>query len=120
MYCSDLAKAISAPIIHVNANSMEDVCYAFKTAAAFRQTFNQDVVVDLIGYRKMGHNELDQPSFTQPLMYKQVAKMTPVAKIYEQQLLECGAVDQEVINGMKSTIHKILEESYAKSKDTTY
>jgi 2-oxoglutarate dehydrogenase E1 component len=69
MYCSDLAKAISAPIFHVNADSLEDVYHAFKIAAEYRQIFNHDVVVDLIGYRKFGHNELDQPSFTQPMMY---------------------------------------------------
>lgn len=70
VYSSDLAKAFDAPIFHVNADSMEDVHFVFKAAAAFRQKFNRDVVIDLIGYRKMGHNELDQPSFTQPLMYK--------------------------------------------------
>jgi 2-oxoglutarate dehydrogenase E1 component len=59
VYCSDLAKAINAPIFHVNADSMEDVDFAFKAAAEYRQTFNHDVVIDLIGYRKMGHNELD-------------------------------------------------------------
>jgi len=59
MYASDLAKAICAPIIHVNANSLEDVSAAFKIAAKYRSKFNHDVVVDLIGYRKMGHNELD-------------------------------------------------------------
>ena len=57
--CSDLAKAINAPIFHVNADSMEDVDFAFKAAAEYRQVFNHDVVIDLIGYRKMGHNELD-------------------------------------------------------------
>jgi 2-oxoglutarate dehydrogenase complex dehydrogenase (E1) component-like enzyme len=64
MYCSDLAKSINAPIFHVNANSMEDVYHVFKTAAEYRQKFNHDVVIDLVGYRKHGHNELDQPSFT--------------------------------------------------------
>jgi 2-oxoglutarate dehydrogenase E1 component len=78
-YASDLAKSIDAPIFHVNADSLEDVCYVFKIAAKYRQKFQKDVVVDLIGYRKFGHNELDQPSFTQPIMYKQVAKMTPVS-----------------------------------------
>jgi 2-oxoglutarate dehydrogenase E1 component len=68
-YCSDLAKAIDAPIFHVNADSPEDVDFVFRAAAKYRQKFNHDVVIDLIGYRKMGHNELDQPSFTQPLMY---------------------------------------------------
>lgn len=83
VYASDLAKSIDAPIFHVNADSLEDVHRVFKIAAKYRQTFHQDVVIDLIGYRKMGHNELDQPMFTQPLMYKQIAKMQPVSKIYE-------------------------------------
>jgi 2-oxoglutarate dehydrogenase E1 component len=69
MYSSDLAKSINAPIFHVNAD--------------YRQKYNHDVVIDLIGYRKFGHNELDQPSFTQPMMYKRIAEMTPVARIYE-------------------------------------
>lgn len=63
-YSSDLAKSIEAPIFHVNADSPEDVDFVFREAAKYRQKFNQDVVIDLIGYRKMGHNELDQPSFT--------------------------------------------------------
>jgi 2-oxoglutarate dehydrogenase E1 component len=83
MHCSDLAKAINAPIFHVNADSMEDVTFVFEAAAEYRQKFNHDVIIDLIGYRKMGHNELDQPSFTQPFMYKRVAEMEPVARIYE-------------------------------------
>ena len=70
MYATDLAKCISCPIFHVNADSMEDVHFVFKLAAEYRQKFKHDVVIDLIGYRKMGHNELDQPSFTQPMMYK--------------------------------------------------
>ena len=69
MHCSDLAKAVNAPIFHVNGDSMEDVAFAFEAAAEYRQLFGHDVIIDLIGYRKMGHNELDQPSFTQPFMY---------------------------------------------------
>jgi 2-oxoglutarate dehydrogenase E1 component len=117
VYCSDLAKSINAPIFHVNADSLEDVHYVFKIAAEYRQKYNQDVVIDLIGYRKYGHNELDQPSFTQPMMYKRIAEMTPVARIYEKQLLENGTVDQATIDRMKKKINKDLEESYIKSKD---
>mmetsp|Transcript_28150 Transcript_28150/g.42587 ORF Transcript_28150/g.42587 Transcript_28150/m.42587 type:complete len:248 (+) Transcript_28150:1379-2122(+) len=120
MYSSDLAKAINAPIFHVNADSLEDVHQVFKAAAAFRQKFKQDVVIDLIGYRKYGHNELDQPSFTQPLMYKQVAKMTPVARIYEKQLLEEGVIDQAKVDEMLAFIRQRHEDGYAKSKDTIY
>lgn len=70
MYPTDLAKTINAPIIHVNADNLESVHRAFKMAADYRQTFQHDIIVDMIGYRLRGHNELDQPSFTQPLMYK--------------------------------------------------
>ena len=69
-YCTDVAKSIGAPIFHVNADSLEDVSKTFKFAAEYRQKFGKDVVIDLIGYRKMGHNELDQPAFTNPMMYK--------------------------------------------------
>jgi 2-oxoglutarate dehydrogenase E1 component len=69
MYCTDIAKSVDAPIFHVNADSIEDVCYVFKLAAEYRVKFQQDVVIDLIGYRKFGHNELDQPMFTNPMMY---------------------------------------------------
>lgn len=83
VYCTDLAKSLNAPIFHVNGDSMNDVGKVFRTAAKFRQKFKCDVVIDLIGYRKFGHNELDQPMFTQPLMYKKIAKMIPVAKKFE-------------------------------------
>ena len=85
---------------------MEDVHHTFTMAAEYRQKFNHDVIIDLIGYRKFGHNELDQPSFTQPLMYKQVAKMIPVATEYEDQLLAEGSVTREEIDAMKSSINK--------------
>lgn len=77
-YSSDVAKSINAPIFHVNADSIIDVVRTFKIAAEYRQTFGSDVVVDLIGYRKQGHNELDQPMFTNPLMYSVVKNMVPV------------------------------------------
>ena len=116
MYSSDLAKSINAPIFHVNADSAEDVNYVFRIAAEYRQKYNHDVVIDLIGYRKFGHNELDQPSFTQPMMYKRIAEMTPVARIYEQELLDNGTVDHATIERMKKRIVASLEEAYVKSK----
>ena len=64
LYCCDLAKAVNAPIFHVNADSLDDVAFVFKKAAEYRQKFKNDVVIDLIGYRKFGHNELDNPFFT--------------------------------------------------------
>lgn len=119
-YATDLAKAIGAPIFHVNANSMEEVHVVFKAAGEYRQKFRHDVVIDLIGYRKMGHNELDQPSFTQPLMYQQVAKMTPVARMYEKELLDGGHITQDEITALKEDAVSQLEAAYAKSKSLTY
>ena len=81
-YCTDVGRVVNAPIFHVNAQSMDDVARVFRIAAEYRQKFQSDVVVDLIGYRKMGHNELDQPMFTQPLMYQIVQKMNPVRNVY--------------------------------------
>ena len=73
---------------------MDDVANTFRIAAQYRQRFNKDVVVDLVGYRKMGHNELDQPSFTQPLMYAIVKNMNPVRNVYREQLLHHGIPEQ--------------------------
>lgn len=114
-YSSDVAKSINAPIFHVNADSMEDVQRTFKFAAEFRQKFNRDVVIDLIGYRKFGHNELDQPSFTQPLMYKVVNQMKPVRDLYRSQLIEQGIPEESLANIEKSA-RDIMEDCYAKSK----
>lgn len=75
---------------------MEDVQRTFKFAAEYRQKFGKDVVIDLIGYRKAGHNELDQPSFTQPLMYKIVNQIKPVRDIYKEQLISEGVKKEEL------------------------
>jgi len=117
IYSSDLAKAINAPIFHVNGDSMEDVAKVFHFAAEYRQTYKHDVVIDLIGYRRYGHNELDQPSFTQPLMYKQIAKHPWVADIYEKQLVEQQVLSEQECKDIKESIRDTLEKSYKDSKD---
>lgn len=119
VYSSDVAKAINAPIFHVNADSMEDVQRAFKFAAEFRQRFNRDVVIDLIGYRKFGHNELDQPSFTQPLMYKVVNKMKPCRDKYREELIAQG-IPEEKLKALEENCQTKMEEAYAKSKSLTF
>ena len=119
IYCSEVATAIGAPIFHVNAHSMDDVANAFGIAAQYRQHFGRDVVVDLIGYRKMGHNELDQPSFTQPLMYAIIKNMNPVRNVYRQQLINDGIPESTLKDIDDATLAK-LEESYQKSKNLEF
>ena len=111
-YCSDLAKAIDAPILHVNADSMDDVAKVFQFAAKYRQMFHSDIVIDIIGYRRAGHNELDQPMFTQPLMYKIIQKMPNVAQIYEKEMLDQGVVNQTELEAIKKEIKDELERAY--------
>lgn len=116
-YCTDIAKAIDAPVFHVNADDVEAVNYVCQLAADWRAEFRKDVVIDLVCYRKHGHNETDQPSFTQPLMYKRIQSHESQIDIYVNQLLKDGSFTKEDIEEHKKWVWGMLEESFAKSKD---
>ncbi|KAI1004318.1 2-oxoglutarate dehydrogenase [Podosphaera aphanis] len=116
-YCTDIAKSIDAPIFHVNADDVEAVNYVCQLAADWRAAFQKDVVIDLVCYRKHGHNETDQPSFTQPLMYKRIHSHESQINIYIKQLLEDGTFTKDDINEHQGWVWGMLEESFAKSKD---
>ena len=94
-YSSDLAKGFDTPIIHVNADDPEAAISAIRLALAFRRRFGHDVVVDLVGYRRFGHNEQDEPAFTQPLMAERIARHPTVRALYAQRLAEAGEVSAE-------------------------
>ncbi|BFZ53970.1 2-oxoglutarate dehydrogenase E1 component [Savitreella phatthalungensis] len=116
-YCSDIAKSIDAPIFHVNGDDVEAVTFICRLASEWRATFKRDVVIDIVCYRKHGHNETDQPSFTQPLMYKRIAEHKPALELYCDQLLKDGTFSKEDIEEHKKWVWNILEENFAKSKD---
>ncbi|ORX62762.1 oxoglutarate dehydrogenase, E1 component [Hesseltinella vesiculosa] len=118
-YPTDLAKAFMAPVFHVNANDVEAVVFVMQLAADWRQTFHKDVVIDLVGYRRHGHNETDQPSFTQPKMYEAIAKQTPVAKLYEDKLIKENTLAKGDIASITDRVWDTLTEHYNKSKDYT-
>jgi len=107
-YCSDIAKAMGCPILHVNADDVEMVVWAFELAVQYRYQFHKDIVIDLVGYRRHGHNEGDEPSYTHPLMYKAIAQKPTVASLYGQSLKEQGVLTPS--DGFKKTFTKILQE----------
>ncbi|KAE8653690.1 WUSCHEL-related homeobox 13-like [Hibiscus syriacus] len=116
-YCTDVAKALNAPIFHVNGDDVEAVVHACELAAEWRQTFHSDVVVDLVCYRRFGHNEIDEPSFTQPKMYKIIRNHPSALQIYQNKLLESGQVTEEDISHISQKVGSILNEEFLASKD---
>jgi len=116
-YCTDIAKAIDAPVFHVNGDDAEAVTFVSQLAADWRAKFRKDCVIDLVCYRKQGHNETDQPSFTQPLMYKKIAEQRPTIDKYVDQLIEDGTFTKDDVDEHKKWVWGMLEESFAKSKD---
>ncbi|KAL6922664.1 hypothetical protein FSST1_006690 [Fusarium sambucinum] len=116
-YASDIVKVVDAPIFHVNADDVESVVFLCKLAADWRATFQSDCVVDIICYRKFGHNEFDQPSFTQPLMYQRVAAQTPSLEKYAQKLVSEGSFTAEEIESSRKHVWDRLNEMYDNSKD---
>jgi 2-oxoglutarate dehydrogenase E1 component len=116
-YCTDIAKAIDAPVFHVNADDVEAVNFVCQLAADWRAEFRRDVVIDIVCYRKHGHNETDQPSFTQPLMYKRIQAHEPQIDIYVNKLLKEGTFSKEDIEEHRKWVWGMLEDSFAKSRD---
>ncbi|XP_064209489.1 2-oxoglutarate dehydrogenase complex component E1 isoform X1 [Anguilla rostrata] len=116
-YPTDVARVVNAPIFHVNADDPEAVMYVCNVAAEWRATFHKDVVVDLVGYRRNGHNEMDEPMFTQPLMYKQIKKQKGVLQKYAEKLIAEGAVTRQEYEEEIAKYDKICEEAHARSKD---
>lgn len=116
-YCSDIAKAIDAPVFHVNGDDVEAVNYVCQVAADWRAEFKRDVVIDIVCYRKQGHNETDQPSFTQPLMYKRIAEKKNQLDIYVDKLISEGTFTKEDIDEHKKWVWGMLNDSFDRSKD---
>jgi 2-oxoglutarate dehydrogenase E1 component len=109
VYCTDLAKMVEAPIFHVNADDPEAVLYVTKLALEYRMTFGEDVVIDLVCYRKRGHNEADEPKVTQPLMYRAIDQHPGTKSIYREKLIETGVLSLQEAQAIEADYHDRLE-----------
>ena len=115
-YCTDVAKVTLSPVLHVNADDVEAVVHASIFALEYRMRFARDIFIDLLGYRKYGHNEGDEPKFTQPLLYKAIAKHKNPRDIYAERLLASGVIDSNYLAGLEASYKNMLEEDLIDSR----
>jgi 2-oxoglutarate dehydrogenase E1 component len=115
-YCTDVAKVTLSPVLHVNADDVEAVCHAMQLALEFRMKFKRDVFIDLLGYRKYGHNEGDEPRFTQPKLYKAISKHQNPRDIYAEKLVAEGTIAKGYLEGISDQFKEMLNEEFDKSK----
>lgn len=118
VYSTDVAKVVAAPVVHVNADDTEAAVKALLFALAYRMEFKEDVFVDLVGYRKYGHNEGDEPRFTQPLLYKLISKHQNARNIYNARLLENKVINDTYVGSLEEKYKALLEEELSEAKAT--
>jgi len=115
-YCTDVAKGLGVPVLHVNGDDVEAVAHACELAAEWRQRWKSDVVVDLVCYRRYGHNEIDDPMFTQPLMYKVIRSHRNAHQQYADRLVREGSVTPDEVAAIQNRVQSVLESEFAASK----
>ncbi|RFC54492.1 2-oxoglutarate dehydrogenase E1 component [Brumimicrobium aurantiacum] len=115
-YCTDIAKTTLSPVFHVNGDDVEAVAQTFLIALEYRQKFNKDIFIDLLSYRKYGHNEGDEPKFTQPKLYNKISKHPNPREIYKSQLIEEGVIDEAYDKKIKEELTGKLDSKYEASK----
>ena len=112
LYCTDVAKSVQSPILHVNGDHPEAVVFAARLATEFRMEFAVDVVIDLVCYRRHGHNENDEPAFTQPIMYKAIKELKTTRAIYAEALAKEGSVTEAQAKAIADEYNQTLEDAY--------
>ncbi len=116
-YCTDIAKTILAPVFHVNGDDMDALAYTIQLAMQYREKFNNDVFIDLLCYRKYGHNEGDEPRFTQPILYKMIEKHPDPMQIYKEKLIKLGIIDDKEAKEITTKTNETFETNLALSKN---
>ena len=116
-YCTDVAKVTLSPVFHVNGDDVEAVVHALQIAVEYRQKYNKDVFIDLLCYRKYGHNEGDEPRFTQPLLYEVISKHQNPREIYKQKLMNEGVVEAGIAQDLDTDFKNLLQERFDEAKE---
>lgn len=117
IYCTDVAKVTLSPVLHVNADDAEAVVHALHFAADYRMRFGEDVFIDLLGYRKYGHNEGDEPRFTQPQLYNLISKHPNPREIYKEHLIKEGVIGDEILAEKEKEFKQLLDENFDAAKE---
>lgn len=115
-YCTDIAKMVQAPILHVNGNDPEAIRWVADFAFRYRQEFNSDIVIDLLCYRKYGHNEADEPTYTQPLLYKKIKQLPPISRFYANRLIDAKLIFPDELEKLYSYTYDLFEKELEQFK----
>ena len=116
-YCTDIAKVTLCPVIHVNGDDVESVVHSLQFAVEYRQKFNKDVFIDLLCYRKYGHNEGDEPRFTQPKLYQAISKHKNPREIYKKKLLNEGLIEAGIVDDLETEFQTLLQNRFDEAKE---
>jgi len=116
-YCTDVAKVTLSPVLHVNGDDVEAVVHALKLAVEYRQKYHKDIFIDLLCYRKYGHNEGDEPRFTQPKLYEAISKHKNPREIYKEKLMNEGVVEAGIATELEKDFQDLLQDRFAKAKE---
>jgi len=116
-YCTDIAKVTLSPVIHVNGDDVEAVVHSLQLAAEYRQKYHKDIFIDLLCYRKYGHNEGDEPRFTQPKLYEAIAKHKNPREIYKKKLVNDGILEAEIVKELEKEFQELLQDRFNEAKE---
>ena len=116
-YCTDVAKVTLSPVLHVNGDDVEAVVHALQFAVEYRQVYKKDIFIDLLCYRKYGHNEGDEPRFTQPKLYELISKHKNPREIYKQRLMHEGILEAEIVKDLEKDFQELLQERFNEAKE---